>query len=104
MKNSYHIGRFFRPEVCFSLFLRSSSFVFRNLLKIPNPPPPTVGGAVCFSKPLKLPRGIICGRGGAAFIPPVGKPRPNPAKDLRPAPGGFASCFRSREGFYTVGG
>jgi hypothetical protein len=51
-----------------------------------------------------LPRGIICGRGGAAFIPPVGKPRPNPAKDLRPAPGGFASCFRSREGFYTVGG
>lgn len=47
---------------------------------------------------------MICGREGAAVIPD-GRPRPKPARALKPVLGGFGSGLGSRGGFiYEEGG
>jgi hypothetical protein len=86
-----------RPEVFFNLFFKSSSFVLRSLLKIDEPPAPNAAGCYFGASP-RFPRGIICGREGAAFMP-VESPRPKPPRALNPVPGGLGSGFGSRGGF-----
>ena len=77
--------------------------MFRSLFSIDEPPTLEFGYCFCGGISARFPRGIICGREGAAFIP-VGRPSPRPPKALRPVPGGLGSAFGSNGLFIDVVG